>query len=96
MNPLHPLNTPKTATCPSCAQPLGNADDSPYFFSSAVPPRRVRMSAYSVRYRLRNGASGTLPTVAASSCDAVLATIEHFGDQLRSAAVKLAALDGTP
>ncbi|MBY0469456.1 MAG: hypothetical protein K2Q07_10820 [Burkholderiaceae bacterium] len=44
--------------------------------------------AYTAKYRLRNGARGTLPILARNSCAAVLAILETFGDQVRSVAVK--------
>ena len=45
------------------------------------------MRAYTVRYRLRNGASGSLTLIMRNSCSAVMAVLDHFGDQLRSVAV---------
>ncbi len=50
------------------------------------------MRAYTARYKLRNGARGTLPFIARNSCGVVLAVLETFGDQLRSVVVKPAAL----
>jgi len=53
------------------------------------------MRAYTAKYRLRNGARGSLPILARNSCAAVLAMLETFGDQLRSVAVKPAhVIDG--
>jgi hypothetical protein len=46
------------------------------------------MRAYTAKYRLRNGARGTLPILARNSCAAVLAILETFGDQVRSVDVK--------
>lgn len=46
------------------------------------------MHAYTARYRLRNGATGSLTFIVRTSCCAVLAVIEHFGEQLRSVAVR--------
>lgn len=48
------------------------------------PPRQ----AYTLTYRLRNGAAGRITTQADSSCAAVLQAIDLFGDRLRSCSAR--------
>lgn len=46
--------------------------------------------AYLCTYRLRNGATGTLTMLAASSCDAVIAMLDQLGDRIKRLSVRLA------
>jgi hypothetical protein len=46
------------------------------------------MRIYIARFRLRNGTAGTLDVLARHSCDALIALIDHFGDELRSCSAR--------
>lgn len=46
------------------------------------------MRTFRATYRLRNGNTGTLDVIGLSSCHVVVITMETFGDQLRSVAVR--------
>ena len=49
------------------------------------------MKVFVTRYRLRNGASGVLRVIAASSCAAIVHAMDLFGDALRCCAARPAS-----
>lgn len=51
----------------------------------------MKARPYLARYRLANGARGTLHIIAATSCDAVMTVLELFGDRVHAISVKAAA-----
>lgn len=46
------------------------------------------MHPFIANYRLRDGQRGRLHILAASSCDAVIAAIDAFGEQLKACSVR--------
>lgn len=49
------------------------------------------MRPFLASYQLRDGTRGVLPVLARSSCDAILAALDSFGEALRACSARVAS-----